>query len=30
MSEDIVLKQRHDLVAVLSMNYRPYRLGGRP
>lgn len=28
MSEDIVLKERHGLVTVLSMNYRPYNLVG--
>ncbi len=28
MSEDIILKERHGLVSVLSMNYRPYNLVG--
>src|SRR5258706_2370609 len=28
MSEDIILKERHGLVTVLSMNYRPYNLVG--
>ena len=28
MSEDIILKEKHGLVTVLSMNYRPYNLIG--
>jgi enoyl-CoA hydratase/carnithine racemase len=28
MSEDLILKERHGLVTVLSMNYRPYNLVG--
>jgi len=28
MNEDIILKEKHGLVTVLSMNYRPYNLIG--